>query len=126
MKDEVCCVVCGCTQNSACEGGCCWALVSPPLCSRCASKEPFIVLEEVDDAIVSMPGPEGMMGAEGMIVMQDGEEARDLALHLNFAFALGRKAAIAELLTTSTRKLLRELKGRVRRPRSRKITRKGT
>jgi hypothetical protein len=30
------CTVCGCTENAACEDGCGWASLDPPLCTRCA------------------------------------------------------------------------------------------
>jgi len=36
LFDVVACVLCGCTDDHACPGGCSWALGEPPLCSRCA------------------------------------------------------------------------------------------
>lgn len=30
------CVVCGCTDWNACEGGCAWASLNPPVCTTCA------------------------------------------------------------------------------------------
>lgn len=36
VEDEQVCRVCGCTQDNACAGGCCW--VEEDLCSRCAAK----------------------------------------------------------------------------------------
>lgn len=29
------CVYCGCSQNNACEGGCHWISIDPPVCSAC-------------------------------------------------------------------------------------------
>lgn len=31
------CVGCGCTEHSACSGGCQWATFLPPRCTRCAA-----------------------------------------------------------------------------------------
>ncbi len=33
---ELVCVVCGCTDSKACEGGCSWVETKPPTCSTCA------------------------------------------------------------------------------------------
>ncbi|WP_437647816.1 ParB/RepB/Spo0J family partition protein [Sorangium sp. So ce362] len=38
---EEACAVCGCTEDAACEGGCCW--VAPTLCSVCGSLQERIV-----------------------------------------------------------------------------------
>lgn len=35
-KGARCCIRCGCTDHVACDGGCYWASVDPPICSRCA------------------------------------------------------------------------------------------
>ncbi len=32
------CVKCGCTDERACDGGCFWVSLDPPVCSRCAPK----------------------------------------------------------------------------------------
>lgn len=34
------CNVCGCTEERACEGGCCWNDASATLCSRCSFLKP--------------------------------------------------------------------------------------
>ncbi len=34
------CVICGCTENSACDGGCYWVDEHEPLCSRCGERFP--------------------------------------------------------------------------------------
>jgi hypothetical protein len=34
------CVRCGCTDNVGCEGGCAWAQLTPPVCTRCAGQTP--------------------------------------------------------------------------------------
>lgn len=48
--DGPACVVCGCTQNNACEEGCCWAVGNPPVCSSCVTiyliAEQWRLLEE--------------------------------------------------------------------------------
>lgn len=31
------CVVCGCTEERACDGGCSWVMSRPPLCSACVA-----------------------------------------------------------------------------------------
>ncbi|HEX4521053.1 MAG TPA: hypothetical protein VH063_15840 [Gaiellaceae bacterium] len=33
--DGPACVSCGCTENRACEGGCSWVSLNPPICSAC-------------------------------------------------------------------------------------------
>lgn len=33
--DERKCVVCGCTDDRACEDGCSWVAMDPPVCSTC-------------------------------------------------------------------------------------------
>jgi hypothetical protein len=33
------CQGCGCTENEACEGGCCWASANPLRCDRCESED---------------------------------------------------------------------------------------
>ena len=33
--DGPACVVCGCTHDNACDGGCSWAAAPVPLCSQC-------------------------------------------------------------------------------------------
>lgn len=38
-ETETSCRVCGCTDDTACPGGCSWAQIDPePLCSRCIEK----------------------------------------------------------------------------------------
>ena len=32
---ERACIICGCSDNRACEGGCSWKSVDPPVCSNC-------------------------------------------------------------------------------------------
>lgn len=34
--DDLACEHCGCTEDNACPGGCSWASLVPPICSRCA------------------------------------------------------------------------------------------
>jgi hypothetical protein len=36
LDDELECIKCGCTTYCACEGGCHWISLNPPICSRCA------------------------------------------------------------------------------------------
>ncbi len=31
------CITCGCTDLRACAGGCSWASINPPVCSRCTA-----------------------------------------------------------------------------------------
>ena len=38
------CVVCRCTDERACDGGCEWVTTAPPLCSRCVEKYLFAKL----------------------------------------------------------------------------------
>jgi len=33
---ELACIFCGCTEAQACEGGCAWISIDPPICSSCA------------------------------------------------------------------------------------------
>jgi hypothetical protein len=33
------CEGCGCTNERACPGGCCWISLDPPLCSACANRD---------------------------------------------------------------------------------------
>lgn len=32
---QLACIVCGCTEDRACEGGCSWVSLNPPFCSAC-------------------------------------------------------------------------------------------
>lgn len=52
--DGPACVVCGCTQNRACEEGCCWAIGWPPVCSSCVTT---YLLAEQWLLIERAPGP---------------------------------------------------------------------
>jgi hypothetical protein len=38
------CRVCGCTDDHACPGGCCW--VEPDLCSACAAQQPADIVPQ--------------------------------------------------------------------------------
>lgn len=39
IPDDTACVVCGCTEAAACDGGCHWLQLDPPVCSRCDPQE---------------------------------------------------------------------------------------
>jgi hypothetical protein len=45
------CTICGCTELSACEGGCCWADDQLTLCSRCAALHGIEVEEDCGDCV---------------------------------------------------------------------------
>lgn len=36
--DGPACDLCGCTENQACDGGCHWVSLDPPLCSQCDAR----------------------------------------------------------------------------------------
>ena len=40
------CIVCGCTEDAACLGGCYWHTVEPPVCSACVEDEPIEAIME--------------------------------------------------------------------------------
>jgi hypothetical protein len=42
------CIVCGCTEERACPGGCSWVSVNPPKCSACFDTDgaPFATGDE--------------------------------------------------------------------------------
>jgi len=63
------CIVCGCTDEQACEGGCIWANVTATLCSRCAQGReatPAPVAEHmggwIDDDTWASVSPEELSG----------------------------------------------------------------
>ena len=37
--DGLACIACGCTNERACRGGCCWVSHQPPKCSACFDPE---------------------------------------------------------------------------------------
>jgi hypothetical protein len=41
------CIVCGCTERRACEGGCAWVMLTPPLCDKCVRTYLFALLWRV-------------------------------------------------------------------------------
>jgi hypothetical protein len=95
MADEqAACVVCGCTEDNACEGGCSWALAHPPVCDRCTSAKPYFVADDGVRAMVVGPGPEPAMGRiDGALdSFELPDEAKEMAQRLNEAYALGRRA----------------------------------
>ena len=87
------CVVCGCTEDNACDGGCSWSQLNPDLCSRCASREPFWM----DEAMIEGPGRETMNGRpfDLAIATIDPEMADAIVKLLNRAYAAGRRAGVA-------------------------------
>jgi hypothetical protein len=91
MNDQAKCIVCGCTDSRACDGGCSWACVAPPICSRCASRAPFDFDFDSDGSFVAGPGPDGAR----RIVLLENPTPEDLITALNRAFALGRRLGAA-------------------------------
>ena len=53
------CTVCGCTDDAACEGGCYWVSLDPPLCSACEQLAEDLDLEEPPP-----PPPPGFFDAQ--------------------------------------------------------------
>jgi len=47
------CTGCGCTDEKACPGGCCWVSMDPPLCSACEDEANTLL----DQEWVGSPGP---------------------------------------------------------------------
>lgn len=90
-RDERKCVVCGCTDTKACEGGCEWDVTDPPVCSRCTRGRPYVAIKVSAVAWgVSVPGPkrERINNFGGL------REMRALAKDLNAAFLLGVRHGI--------------------------------
>jgi len=50
---KLACVVCGCTHDRACPGGCCWVGLRPPVCSACVQKYVMALLWELAFAVES-------------------------------------------------------------------------
>jgi hypothetical protein len=85
---EARCVICGCTESRACEGGCSWASWDPPVCSRCNGRAPFLVVEDGDgDYRVAGPGSRNVI----TLIFGEPQAAAGTAAALNKAWALGVK-----------------------------------
>ena len=93
--DAAACVVCGCTDDNPCDGGCAWAQQNPPVCTRCAEGEPFQFGENSE--LIFPPGGEGDMGERPTLAIEEDNLAFDVLEMLNQAFALGRRAGVATL-----------------------------
>jgi hypothetical protein len=88
---EARCVICGCTESRACEGGCSWASRGPAVCSRCAGRAPFEVVRDGEDFRVSGPGSRNVL----TLIFGEPQAAAGTAAALNKAWRMGVKLGAA-------------------------------
>jgi hypothetical protein len=89
---EVPCIICGCTESRACEDGCSWALMDPPVCDRCI-ENPFMLVPDGDSTLwLTPPGP---TPARSAVPFADKAEAEATAKDLNAAHAMGVATGLA-------------------------------
>ena len=119
MNSESVCVVCGCTDSNACEGGCSWKQADSPVCSRCLGKSPYIKFEERGQFRIFPPGAQGAEVPGGPLVFLNPANAEAALAQLNFAFALGRRLGLAEAVSTTADCLI--LARPIKRPKPKKI-----
>lgn len=60
------CSICGCTDDNACEGGCYWVKLDPPICSACRE-----IAADIFEVGAIEPMPDVRDGSSGFFGNQD-------------------------------------------------------
>jgi hypothetical protein len=90
---DVCCGVCGCTENDACDGGCQWdrsGVTMTDVCDRCTSKMPFRVGSA--RGVCSVVGPGPRRKRISIVVGFNAAETRATCAKLNRVWFMGMLA----------------------------------